>query len=144
MSAAPSSWRVGVAGEAGAIGTLNFQERVRALDLLPDVPAQGRVGHAHRHLEQGLALGQVRQRHLHSGGREGEGVQPVAQHQIGPCDKRVCGMAKTRPEGGGGGWQECIRRAGTSEAAPEAVRPPVGGGCESGLGGAVTIGYKCH
>ena len=39
--------------------------------------------------------------------------------------------------------QGCIRRGGTSEAAPEAVRQAVGGGCQSGLG-AVTIGYECH
>ena len=34
--------------------------------------------------------------------------------------------------GGGGGGQGCIRREGTSEAAPEAVRQSVGGGCQSG------------
>ena len=36
-----------------------------------------------------------------------------------------------------------IRREGTSEAAPEAVRQAVGGGCQGGWG-AVTVGYKCH
>ena len=44
---------------------------------------------------------------------------------------------------GGLGGQGCIRRAGTSEVAPEAVRQPVGGGCQSGWG-AVTVGYKKH
>ena len=37
----------------------------------------------------------------------------------------------------------CIRREGTSEEPPEAVRQAVGGGCLSGWG-AVTVGYKCH
>ena len=37
----------------------------------------------------------------------------------------------------------CIRREGASEAAPEAVRQAVGGGCQSGWG-TVTVGYKCH
>ena len=32
---------------------------------------------------------------------------------------------------------------GTSEAAPEAVRSAVGGGCHSGWG-AVTVGYECR
>ena len=44
---------------------------------------------------------------------------------------------------GGGRGHGCIRREGTSEAAPEAVRPAVAGGCQSGWG-AVTVGYKCH
>ena len=39
--------------------------------------------------------------------------------------------------------QGCIRRGGTSEAAPEAVRQAVGGGCQSGWG-AVTVCYICH
>ena len=43
----------------------------------------------------------------------------------------------------GGRPQGCIRREGTSEAAPEAVRQAVGGGFQSGWG-AVTVGYKCH
>ena len=38
---------------------------------------------------------------------------------------------------------ECIRREGASEAAPDAVRQAVGGGCQSGWG-AVTVGYKCR
>ena len=42
------------------------------------------------------------------------------------------------PSGRGG-----IRREGASEAAPEAVRQAIGGGCQSGWG-AVTVGYKCH
>ena len=33
-----------------------------------------------------------------------------------------------------GGPQRCIRREGASEAAPEAVRQAVGGGCQSGWG----------
>ena len=33
-----------------------------------------------------------------------------------------------------GGWQGCIGREGISEAAPEAVRQAVGGGCQSGWG----------
>ena len=45
--------------------------------------------------------------------------------------------------GGGGRGQGCVRREGTSEAAPGAVRQAVGGGCRSGWG-AVTVGYKCH
>ena len=41
-----------------------------------------------------------------------------------------------RPDGRGGGVRQgCIRREGTSEAAPEAVRQAVGGGCQSGWGG---------
>ena len=40
-------------------------------------------------------------------------------------------------------WQGCVRREGTSGAAPEAVRQAVGGGCQSGWG-AVTVGYKCR
>ena len=46
-------------------------------------------------------------------------------------------------EEGGWGWGGGIRKKGASEAAPEAVRQAVGGGCQSGWG-AVTVGYKCH
>ena len=37
-------------------------------------------------------------------------------------------------QGEGGGGQGCIRREGASEAAPEAVKQAVGGGCQSGWG----------
>ena len=40
----------------------------------------------------------------------------------------------TQPSG-----QGCIRREGTSEAAPEAVRQAVGGGCRSGWGRLVSV-----
>ena len=35
--------------------------------------------------------------------------------------------------------QGCIRRDGTSEAAPEAVRQAVGGGCQSGWGRTLSV-----
>ena len=35
--------------------------------------------------------------------------------------------------------QGCIRREGTSEAAPEAVRQAVGGGCQSGWGRLLSV-----
>ena len=35
--------------------------------------------------------------------------------------------------------QGCIRRGGTSEAAPEAVRQAVGGGCQSGWGRLLSV-----
>ena len=38
-----------------------------------------------------------------------------------------------------GGRQGCIRREGTSEAAPEAVRQAVGGGCRSGWGPLLSV-----
>ena len=40
----------------------------------------------------------------------------------------------TSRRGAGGRGQGCIRREGTAEAAPEAVRRAVGGGCRSGWG----------
>ena len=49
----------------------------------------------------------------------------------------VCG---TQFQGsGGGGGQECIRMRGTSEAAPEAARQSVGGGCQSGWGQLLSV-----
>ena len=45
---------------------------------------------------------------------------------------------------GGRGGGVCIRRDGTSEAAPEAVRQAVGGGGLPKRLGAVTVGYKCR
>ena len=42
-----------------------------------------------------------------------------------------------------GAEQGCIRREGTSEATPGAVRRAVGGGCRSGLG-VVTVRYNCR
>ena len=41
-------------------------------------------------------------------------------------------MCMTHPQG-------CIRREGTSEAAPEAVRQAVGGGCQSGWGRLLSV-----
>ena len=38
-----------------------------------------------------------------------------------------------------GGGQGCIRREGTSEAAPEALRQAVGGGCQSGWGRLLSV-----
>ena len=40
--------------------------------------------------------------------------------------------------------QGCIRRGGASESAPEAVRPAVGGGCQSGWGGGGGGGPSVH
>ena len=40
---------------------------------------------------------------------------------------------------GKGGGQGCITREGASEAAPEAVRPAVGGGCQSGCGRSLSV-----
>ena len=40
---------------------------------------------------------------------------------------------------GGPPPQGCIRRKGTSEAAPEAVRQAVGGGCQSGWGRLLSV-----
>ena len=40
---------------------------------------------------------------------------------------------------GGGGRQRCIRTEGASEAAPEAVRQAVGGGCRSGWGRLLSV-----
>ena len=63
----------------------------------------------------------------------GQGVGVGSQGMVCRCEDRVV----TNCEGSGHG---CIRREGTSEAAPEAVRQAVGGGCTSGWG-AVTVGY---
>ena len=41
--------------------------------------------------------------------------------------------------GGGGGRRGCIRREETSEAAPEAVREAVGGGCQSSRGRLLSV-----
>ena len=38
-----------------------------------------------------------------------------------------------------GGGHACIRREGASEAAPEAVRQAVGGGCQSGWGRLLSV-----
>ena len=53
----------------------------------------------------------------------------------------VCASSANTEYHKGQGWawtmragQGCIRRKGTSEAAPEAVRQAVGGGCQSGWG----------
>ena len=54
---------------------------------------------------------------------------------------------KEGPQPGQGNWQVhgdgggagCIRRGGTSEAAPEAVRQAVGGGCQSGWGRLLSV-----
>ena len=50
----------------------------------------------------------------------------------------ACMHAKPKPTGGGGGVG-CIRRVGTSEAAPEAVRQAVGAGCQSGWGRLLSV-----
>ena len=42
-------------------------------------------------------------------------------------------------EDAGAPHQGCIRRDGTSEAAPEAVRQAVGGGCQSGWGRLLSV-----
>ena len=77
------------------------------------------------------------------GGAEGKGGR-TARNQTGH-DRRECVLAFSHdvlkanclphapPQG-------CIRREGTSEAVPAAVRSAVGGGCQSGW--AVTVGYK--
>ena len=39
----------------------------------------------------------------------------------------------------GGSGQGCVRREGTSEAAPKAVRQAVGGGCRSGWGRLLSV-----
>ena len=52
---------------------------------------------------------------------------------------------RTSPKPGVGGWgaggegEGCITREGTSEAAPEAVRQAVGGGCQSGGGRLLSV-----
>ena len=52
-------------------------------------------------------------------------------HWVGKCPKP--GLQ------GSGGEQGCIRREGTSEAAPEAVSQAVGGGCRSGGGRLLSV-----
>ena len=75
--------------------------------------------------------------------------EETTQQLQGQCDRIVVlNGCVGGGGGGGGGWrgaggQGCIRRGGASEAAPEAVRQAVGGGCQSGWG-TVTVGYQCH
>ena len=52
----------------------------------------------------------------------------MAEARGGAGARGVRGCLGGRGRGGGG----CIRRGGTSEAGPEAVRQAVGGGCQSG------------
>ena len=49
------------------------------------------------------------------------------------------GLDRAWCAGRGGGGQGCIRREGASEAAPEAVRQAVGGGCRSGWGRLLSV-----
>ena len=49
------------------------------------------------------------------------------------------GSPQTMPHTGGRGGQACIGREGASEAAPEAVRQAVGGGCQSGWGRLLSV-----
>ena len=69
------------------------------------------------------------------GGRDG-GVgrgQPRPVHVRQHLDVGLPGLVGAGGVGGPCG-QQCSRREGTSEAAPEAVRQAVGGGCQSGWG----------
>ena len=50
-----------------------------------------------------------------------------------------CQEGPEREKGGGEGLQRCIRREGASEAAPEAVRQAVAGGCQSGWGRLLSV-----
>ena len=72
----------------------------------------------------------------HNNDRDPSG-RPCPPQRTGATHRTDEGPGAHRPPGGGG--QGCIRREGTSEAAPKAVRR---------LGpkrlGAVTVGYKCH
>ena len=62
----------------------------------------------------------------------------------GPDTQRTLSLAAPIPP------ERCIRREGTSEAAPEAVRQGVGGGCQSGWGrllsvtNAIEVGTWCQ
>ena len=49
------------------------------------------------------------------------------------------GMHQKRRDLGVALWHGCIRREGASEAAPEAVRQAVGGGCQSGWGRLLSV-----
>ena len=70
---------------------------------------------------------------LHLGAHCGLGpMSPVHRHRGRCC--RTCSVAASQGLSHGL-TQDCIRREGASEAAPEAVRQAVGGGCQSGWGG---------
>ena len=57
---------------------------------------------------------------------------PKLQKKIWPnLFKGVCAPPPPRPE--------CIRKEGTSDAAPEAVGQAVGGGCQSGWGRLLSV-----
>ena len=86
----------------------------------PPPPPPGR-GHAYRH-----------------GRRDAQGSNIRTGMALGapPIRRPFANRIRLGPQG-------CIRREGTSEAAPEALSQAVGGGCQSGWG-AVTVGYKCH
>ena len=54
-------------------------------------------------------------------------------------DRSGCMPPTERRECADGKGQGCIRREGTSETAPEAVRQAVGGGCQSGWGRLLSV-----
>ena len=79
-----------------------------------------------------------------SGGKETgrPSAMPPRARAEGEGDEKGVGGAVAQAVVGGGG-QGCIRREGTSEAVPEAVKT---GGCRTFPKrlGAVTVGYNCH
>ena len=77
--------------------------------------------------------------------RPPRGLQCHVSEAPGP-DSQLTATPQKSADGtcfGRWGGQGCIRRKGTSEAAPEAVRQADGGGLPKRLG-AVTVGYCCH
>ena len=68
----------------------------------------------------------------------GEGAALMRGRRGGDGERGGAPTMVTLVRGGGGVQaaeaQGCLRREGTSEAAPEAVRQAVGGGCQSGWG----------
>ena len=64
----------------------------------------------------------------------GLGRAPLVLPYRGDVPKIQTGLSRERGQG-----QGCIRREGTAEAAPEAVRQAVGGGCQSGVGRLLSV-----
>ena len=98
-------------------------------------PPAGRAKTVMRHLvvQRGLLAGRRAVRRA---------VRDVGGPAGGRAGRRRCGqprgdrLAPPSP-------RDALEGNGASEAAPEALRQAVGGGCRSGWG-AVTVGYTCH
>ena len=82
-------------------------------------------------------------RHQHGKATVGSAQPMRSQCSVGRCST-ACGCRSSKQRVNCGSlsatWpQGCIRREGTSEAAPESVGQAVGGGCQSGWGRLLSV-----